>query len=165
MCIRHVARVYGANGDPARELGDLAEAIDAAGWGYFGFPDPVARLRELPADPFLARGTSGARPSWRPRAGLADPPGLRLPDDSPRAVMPGVSLHVQAERANASSPGPGRASLRLWRRNSGKPGPSPVYQPLQVSEDDVATLAEQAFARSAYAVAIQISITYYSYRK
>jgi hypothetical protein len=161
-CSRSVTAVYGASGDAAAQLSELADAVGAAGWGCYGFPDPVARLRELLVMPFQEQGLCSARPGWRARAGVVPPPAARHLD-KPHATEPSVHMSIQAERGQQEPepawPPAGRHRLRDLKRSA----PSvvtPVHQPVESSEADVATLAEREFAVNDHVFAITISIYY-----
>lgn len=152
--IRTVEAVYGANGDPATELGELAGAVGAAGWGCYGSQDAVARLRELLTDPFLTDGICYVIAHWLPQAGLV--PRLGSPDPAdPRAD---VFLSIHAERA-------GTVASDRWRRIGDTQTPSVatgVLLPIESSEAGIAEAALRVLARSSYLITMTMQIIYYA---
>jgi hypothetical protein len=153
--IRTVKVVYGASGDPATELGELAEAAGAAGWGYSGTDEPTARLRELLTDPFLADGISDVGPHWLPR------PGLVLLLESPATIDQAahVYLTIHAERAST-------VASERWREILRDAQAPPVATSLSItielSQAGAAEAALRVLARSSYMITLTIQIVYYA---
>jgi hypothetical protein len=162
-CTRVVTAVYGASGDAASQIRELAVAAAAAGWACYGdrVPDPVARLAELVLDPFQQRGSGTVTAGWWP-GGAEPPPGWR-PPAPPLAAKPPLSLTIYAERTWPAVPGlasdlPPR--LRGLQR-LGFPAATPFYQPVELSEEDAAALVKQASATADHVFALSIRITYH----
>jgi hypothetical protein len=162
---RSVTAVYAAGGQADAWLADLAAAAAAAGWGYYGFADPLARLRELLVVPFSEGGRCQASPGWRPRPGAGPPPGWHRPAN-PHAVARTVHMSIQAELRQPASPADARAGYRSLRDRRW-PGPpaqaTALHQPLEWTEADVATLASQAFAMTSQVAAVTITVIYYEH--
>jgi len=160
---RTVTAVYAVGGPGETRLAGLAAAAGSAGWGYHGCPDPVARLAELLVVPFRARGICEASPGWRPRPGLASPPGWH-PPASPGTAVCSVDMSIQAERQTPIRPATGPAfpaRLRDRRWPEYPPVPTPFHHPVEWTEADVATLAGRALTRTGQVIAVEITVAYY----
>jgi hypothetical protein len=162
-CTRTVTAVYGASGDAASQIRKLSVAVGAAGWACPGdwVPDPEGRLTELVLVPFQRRGTGQATAGWRPTGSAEPPPGWR-PPAPPLAAKPPLSLIIHAERASPALPGlasdlppPLRGGQRLEPS-----APTPFYQPVELSEEDTATLLKRASTTADHVFAVSIRITY-----
>ena len=163
-CTRAVTAVYGASGDAASQIRELAAAAGAAGWACYGdrVPDPVTRLAELVLGPFQQHGTGHATAGWRPTGGAAPPTGWR-PPAPPLAAKPPLSLIIYAERTQPALPGlaPDLPPLLRGRQGFGPPAATPFYQPVERSEEDTMTLVKRASATADHVFAVSIRITYH----
>jgi hypothetical protein len=163
-CTRVVTAAYGANGDAATQIRELAVAAAAAGWACHGdrVPDPAARLAELVLDPFRQRGTGTATAGWQPARGAEPPPGWR-PPAPPLAAKPPLSLTIHAERTWPAVPGLGPDLPPLLRggQRLGPPAATPFYQPVELSEENTTTLVKRASAAADHVFAMSIRITYH----
>ncbi len=163
-CTRAVTAAYGASGDAATQIRELARAAGAAGWACYGdrVPDPVARLTELLLDPFRQHGTGDATAGWRPAGDAEPPPGWRLPAP-PLAARPPLSLIIHAERTPPAWPGlaPDLPPLLRGLQRCGPPAATPLYQPVELSDEDTATLVKRASATADHVFTITIRITYH----
>jgi hypothetical protein len=154
---RRVTAVYGVTGDAGAHLAALAAAAGAAGWGYYGFPDPVARLEELLVGPLRDHGVCAASPGWRPQPGITPPPGWE-PPANPRATARPVRMSIQAERQQAV---PATRAPTCPRWPESLPVATPFHYPVERTEADVAALAERTLAWTGQVIAVTIAITYY----
>jgi hypothetical protein len=161
-CTRMVTAVYGASGDAASQIRELAAAVGAAGWACHGdgVPDPGGRLADLALDPFQQRGTGHATAGWRPTEGAEPPPGW-CPPAPPLAAKPPLSLIFYAERTVPAVPGlapdlpPPLRGQRL-----GPPAATPFYQPVELSEEDTTTLVKRASTTADQVFVVSMRITY-----
>ena len=163
-CTRAVTAAYGASGDAATQIGELAVAAGAAGWACYGnrIPDPVARLAELVLDPFQQHGTGDATAGWRPAGGAEPPPGW-CPPAPPLTARPPLSLTIHAERTWPAVPGlaPDRPPLLRGSQRLGPPAATPFYQPVELSEEGTTALVKRASATADHVFAVSIRITYH----
>jgi hypothetical protein len=162
-CTRAVTAAYGASGDAARQVRELACAVGTAGWACYGdrIPDPVARLADLVLDPFQQHGSGHATAGWRPAGNAEPPPGWR-PPVPPLAAKPPLSLIIHAEPTSPASPGltPSLPPPLRGRQRLGPPAATPFYQPVELSEEDTATLVKRASATARHVFVVSIRITY-----
>jgi hypothetical protein len=163
-CTRVVTAAYGASGDAATQIRELAVAAAAAGWACYGdrAPDPAAGLAERVLVPFQRQGTGTATAGWRPAGGTEPPPGWR-PPAPPLAARPPLSLTIHAERTWPDVPGVAPAlppPLRGLQR-LGPPAATPFYQPVELSEEDTTTLVKRASATADHVFVMSIRITYH----
>jgi hypothetical protein len=153
---------YGASGDAASQIRELSAAVGAAGRACHGdwVPDPGARLADLALDPFQQRGTGQATAGWRPTEGAEPPPGW-CPPAPPLAAKPPLSLIFYAERTVPAVPGlapdlpPPLRGQRL-----GPPAATTFYQPVELSEEDTATLVKRASTTADQVFVVSMRITY-----
>ena len=163
-CTRVVTAAYGASGDAATQIRELAVAAAAAGWACYGdrVPDPVARLAGRVLDPFQQRGTGTATAGWQ-SAGGAEPPPRWRPPAPPLAAKPPLSLTIHAERTWPAVPGvaPDLPPLLRGRQRLGPLAATSFYQPVELSEEDTTTLVKQASATADHVFIMSIRITYH----
>ena len=161
-CTRVVTAAYGASGDAATQIRELAVAAGAAGWADYGDQDPVARLAELVLDPFQQHGTGDATAGWRPTGGAEPPPGWR-PPAPPLAARPPLSLTIHALRTRPALPGLALdfSPLLYGLQRHVPPAATPSCQPVELSDEDTMTLVKRASTTAGHVFAMSIRITYH----
>jgi hypothetical protein len=149
-CTREVTAVYGLDGRLDARLAELAAVIGRAGWGGHQSDSTVPR-------PGLGRSPPPAWPvDWSPAAGVSLPPvlGTRPPGQQVRLDMGigwisrGAPASLVTTRASGSADDPRAATA--------------TYQPVEVGGSDVGDLADRALSGHQHAIAIRISVGYYS---
>ena len=153
QCQRVLLRIYGADGPLSSRLGELAQAIGAAGWGTLegNATVPLAGLE---------RQDPPTRPiSWRPVPGFGLPERLRLMPVA-RQFPSWRWVHMQigwASRGQSTSAvtllSPAQAGRHTRR--------STVCEPLEAMTDGIAETVSRALAAHEHAVVLRIEYTYY----
>jgi hypothetical protein len=142
-CVRDVIAVYGFDGDLTERLGQLTDALSAAGWKRVG-PLPLKAWED---------SNGGATLTWQPTGTFGYPSGIegRLPWDEP-ALTPHMWL---------SWCGRGEA-VQLKKNPSRTRNDAPDYISVESSATEYWKMPETALEFNENVLVMQVNLAYYS---
>lgn len=142
-CGRQVIAVYGFDGDLTERLGQLAEALSAAGWERIG---PLPMRAWADADRY-------ALLSWQPNAVLDYPLGV---DGTPPWGRPTLSPHMRLSWTSSGQ------ATRLWQDPNRNRSDTRNYQSVESSDSEYWKLPDSALERYDHTLAVHLDLSYYS---
>jgi len=142
-CGRQVIAVYGFDGDLTERLGQLAEALSAAGWERIG---PLPMRAWADADRY-------ALLSWQPNAVLDYPLGV---DGTPPWGRPTLSPHMRLSWTSSGQ------ATRLRQDPNRNRSDTRNYQSVESSDSEYWKLPDSALERYDHTLAVHLDLSYYS---